>query len=55
LTKFFPTLWFVQSSTQTTQVFQENDLIGALSENGHKGKFQAKHKYIIRAFHPMGS
>ncbi len=33
LTKFFPTFWYVQASTQTLQVFQEDDLKGILNEN----------------------
>jgi hypothetical protein len=36
LTKVFPTLWYVQASTHTLQVFQEGDLKRALNENGHK-------------------
>ncbi len=38
LKKFFPTLWYVQASTQTLQVFQEGDLKGTLSGNIHKRK-----------------
>ncbi len=42
LTKFFPTLWYVQASTQTLQVFQEGDLKRTLSENIHKRKICSK-------------
>jgi hypothetical protein len=53
LTKIIPTLWYVQALTQIPHEFQENGLKGILFENSHlKVKFGAKHKNIIRIFHP---